>query len=225
MLCYVYVSTMCPHRFRRLRCRLFHKAEIVAVEPPHPLPLPMAVPGSISGRQCQYVTHFDVHANPRQSHLPRPSPPSSSSVSFSCRRLRCWAPRAHNRRCCHICWCPPLPLPCQVMSLVRPFDWWRRPPHCAGTRQSAALPSFRYWQEWWQRQHQSWSFHDRHHQGHHQCASKISSHPLCWYNDCCNCRNCSDSVQWRDDWLWPTTYLLWHLSLSPAPPTINHNRE
>ncbi len=76
MLCYVYVSARCPRRFRCLHRRLFHKAEIVGVEPHHPLPLPMVVvvPGGQSGRQHQHVAHFDVHANPRQLHLPRPSP-------------------------------------------------------------------------------------------------------------------------------------------------------
>ena len=75
MLRYVYVSARCPRRFRRLRRRLFHKAEIVGVEPRYPLPLPMVVPGGQSGwQQHQHVAHFDVRANPRQLHLPRPSP-------------------------------------------------------------------------------------------------------------------------------------------------------
>ena len=75
MLRYVYVSARCPRRFCRLRRRLFHKAEIVGVEPRYPLPLPMMVPGGQSGwQQHQHVAHFDVRANPRQLHLPRPSP-------------------------------------------------------------------------------------------------------------------------------------------------------
>ncbi len=82
------------------------KAEIVGVEPRHPLPLPMAVPGGRCGHgNADMPPTLMSLSSPGQSHHPRPSPTSSSSLLFSChrccRRRRCGAPRAHN--------CPGIP--------------------------------------------------------------------------------------------------------------------